>query len=71
VLITPRVVSSVDETRQMTADYARQFESLAPLRAKNQATSNNPPPPPPQPAPAETYPTPEKPKSQEDLPRDH
>ncbi|MEO6689177.1 MAG: type II secretion system secretin GspD [Dokdonella sp.] len=69
VLITPRVVSSVDETRQMTLDYSRQFESLAPLRAKGQPISNPPPPPPP--APADTYPVPENSKSQEDSARDH
>ncbi|MEO7324573.1 MAG: type II secretion system secretin GspD [Dokdonella sp.] len=69
VLITPRVVSSVDETRQMTADYARQFESLIPLRKNQAATSNSTPLAPH--APAETYLAPENPKSQEDLPRDH
>lgn len=69
VLITPRVVSSVDETRQMTADYARQFESLIPLR-KNQTAPINPASLTP-PAPVETYPAPENQKSQEDLPRDH
>ncbi|MEO6689160.1 MAG: type II secretion system secretin GspD, partial [Dokdonella sp.] len=69
VLITPRVVSSVDETRQMTADYARQFESLVPLRAKGQSISNPPSLPPP--APADTYPVPETLKSQEGSPRDH
>jgi general secretion pathway protein D len=73
VLITPRVVSSVDETRQMTLDYSRQFESLAPLRAQGQPISNppSPPPPAPVPAPADTYPAPEKSKPQEELPRDH
>jgi len=37
ILITPRVISSVDEGRQMTEDYVRQFQSLAPLRKKDQA----------------------------------
>jgi general secretion pathway protein D len=69
VLITPRVINNSDEAQQMTLDYSRQFESLAPLRAKGQPISNPPSPPPP--APAETYPAPEKSKSQEDLPRDH
>lgn len=31
VLITPRVISSVDEARQVTLEYARQFESLVPI----------------------------------------
>lgn len=39
VLITPRVVSNVDETRQMTIDYSRQFESLAPLRMREETSS--------------------------------
>jgi general secretion pathway protein D len=69
VLITPRVINNSDEAQQMTLDYSRQFESLAPLRAKGQPISNPPSPPPP--PPAETYPAPEKPKAQEDLPRDH
>jgi general secretion pathway protein D len=67
VLITPRVVSSVDETRQMTIDYSRQFESLAPLRVKTPAPAA---PSKPQP-PAQTYPIPDPAKPQEDLPRDH
>ncbi len=33
VLITPRVIASVDEGRQATLDYSRQFESLTPLHA--------------------------------------
>lgn len=67
VLITPRVVSSVDETRQMTIDYSRQFESLAPLRVKTPppAAPSKPQPP------AQTYPIPDPAKPQEDLPRDH
>ncbi|HTP38720.1 MAG TPA: type II secretion system secretin GspD [Steroidobacteraceae bacterium] len=32
VLITPRVVGSSDEARQVTDEYQRKFESLAPLR---------------------------------------
>lgn len=66
VLITPRVVSSVDETRQMTIDYSRQFESLAPLRAQEP-----PPPAPSTPEPARTYPVPTDAKPQEDTLRDH
>ncbi|MHA6204853.1 type II secretion system secretin GspD [Dyella soli] len=34
VLITPRVVGSSDEARQVTEEYQRKFESLAPLRAE-------------------------------------
>ena len=33
VLITPRVISSSDEAKQVTDEYQRKFESLAPLRA--------------------------------------
>lgn len=32
VLITPKVVTNADEARQVTDDYQRKFESLAPLR---------------------------------------
>ena len=70
VLITPRVVSSVDETRQMTADYARQFESLTPMRAQGE-TISNPSSLPPPPVPVETYPVPDQAKPQEDLQHDH
>ena len=66
VLITPRVIASVDEGRQVTEDYARQFESLTPLRVKSQATL--PPPA------AQTFPAPEPAqpsRPQEDLPHDH
>jgi len=69
VLITPRVISSVDEAREMTADYARQFESLQPLRS-----SSPPPPVAAQPAPPErarTYPTHDDAKPQEDHPNDN
>jgi general secretion pathway protein D len=34
VLITPVVISNSDEARQVTEDYQRRFESLAPLRKK-------------------------------------
>ena len=62
VLITPRVIASVDEARQVTQDYARQFESLKPLRTP----ANTPPP-----APAQTYPANDASKPQEDPPHDH
>jgi len=35
VLITPRVIGSADEAKQVTDEYQRKFESLAPLRAGN------------------------------------
>lgn len=34
VLITPRVITSSEEAKQVTDEYQRKFESLAPLRAK-------------------------------------
>ncbi len=73
VLITPRVISNSDEAQQMTIEYSRQFESLAPLRAATPPPSSLPPngvPPPHQP-PADTYPIPEHSKPQEDPPHDH
>ncbi|MEO7431332.1 MAG: type II secretion system secretin GspD [Dokdonella sp.] len=70
VLITPRVINNSDEAAQMTLDYSRQFESLAPLREKGQPISNPPTPTPPSP-PVETRPLPQDPNSQEDLLRDH
>lgn len=69
VLITPRVISSVDEGRQATEDYSRQFESLAPLRAKAQAINPQTSPTPTQPV--QTYPIPDPAKPTEELPRDH
>ncbi|WP_267225346.1 type II secretion system secretin GspD [Dyella silvae] len=38
VLITPRVIGSSDEAKQVTDEYQRKFESLAPLRAANSPT---------------------------------
>ena len=32
VLITPRVIKNSDEGRQVTEEYTRQFQSLAPMR---------------------------------------
>jgi general secretion pathway protein D len=52
VLITPRVIRNSDEGRQMTLEYTRQFQSLAPLRADMQQS------PPPAPAPPPEQPTP-------------
>ena len=34
VLITPRVITSADDARQITDEYQQKFESLAPLRAQ-------------------------------------
>jgi general secretion pathway protein D len=65
VLITPRVIASVDEGRQITEDYSRQFQSLAPLTAHKETA------PPPPSAPVETYPVPDHAKPQEDVPHDH
>jgi general secretion pathway protein D len=64
VLITPRVISSVDEARQVTQDYARQFQSLVPFQPS--ANTTTPPP-----EPANTYPIPNHAIPQEDLPSDH
>jgi general secretion pathway protein D len=53
VLITPRVIRNSDEGRQMTLEYTRQFQSLAPLRADpQQSPPSAPAPPPEQPTPA-------------------
>jgi general secretion pathway protein D len=69
VLITPRVISSVDEAREVTADYARQFESLKPLRPTSATQPVAPQSPPPEPA--RTYPTHDDAKPQEDHPNDN
>lgn len=46
VLITPRVISSSDDAKQITDEYQRKFESLAPLRepgdTADAASSNRP-----------------------------
>lgn len=39
VLITPRVITSSEEAKQVTDEYQRKFESLAPLRASSGATT--------------------------------
>ncbi|MEP7096250.1 MAG: type II secretion system protein GspD, partial [Dokdonella sp.] len=69
VLITPRVIGTVEEGRQATEDYSRQFESLAPLQAKARTAIPQTAPAPAQPV--QTYPIPETVKPQEELPRDH
>ena len=65
VLITPRVIASVDEARQATQEYVRQFQSLTPLRAREK-----PKPLHPVSEPAHTFPVPEDSKPGEHaLPR--
>jgi len=76
VLITPRVISSIDEARQATLEYSRQFESLAPLEAKaaKPAPPAHPAPPVPAPAPhppAQTQPLHEPALPQEDSHGNH
>jgi general secretion pathway protein D len=50
VLITPRVISNTDEARQVTLEYTRQFQSLAPMHNDMPHTATPPLPPPPPPA---------------------
>jgi general secretion pathway protein D len=66
VLITPRVISSVDEARQVTEDYVRQFQSLAPMHtaAKGREPVRE------EPLPTTTYPI-EEAKPLEDLPNEN
>lgn len=68
VLITPRVITSVDETRQMTIDYSRQFESLAPLRVQEDARKS---PSEPNLEPARTYPVSGNAKAEDDGSGEH
>ena len=71
MLITPRVISNSDEARQVTIEYTRQFQSLAPLHqdpAGAHPIAEPPPPPPQQPPPAVTS---EPIQPQEDRPNDH
>ena len=42
VLITPRVITSANDARQITDEYQQKFESLAPLRASRAATTAKP-----------------------------
>lgn len=42
VLITPRVITSAEEAKQVTDEYQRKFESLAPLRAATGAGNSSP-----------------------------
>jgi general secretion pathway protein D len=72
VLITPRVVTNPDEAREMTTEYEKKFESLAPMRAKEkQAAEKSGAVPTPAPAPAAPNPEqliPEQPKTEGDKP---
>lgn len=64
VLITPTVITNSDDALQVTSEYEKKFESLAPLRAKDAAAH---PAPVPVPAPLRTEPLPpEQPKTKED-----
>lgn len=69
VLITPRVINNSDEARQVTEDYIKQFESLAPLRAK-QTPPASPQSPAPQ-QPARTYPATEPTQSPQEPSSEH
>jgi general secretion pathway protein D len=66
VLITPRVITNSDEARQITEDYSRKFESLAPLRVKRESSQSTQSQ---SPEPTRTYPVPESAKPQEDMPQ--
>jgi general secretion pathway protein D len=68
VLITPRVIRNSDEGREMTLEYARQFQSLAPLQKTAVEGSAPPPPPTPPNPPGAAVPEPAKPV--EDTPND-
>ena len=74
VLITPRVIKNSDEGRQVTEEYTRQFQSLAPMR-KEMTQPQQPSPSPPAPPSPSQQPTPaaatEPLKQQEDTPHDH
>ena len=71
VLITPRVINNSDEAQQMTIEYSRQFESLAPLHAAAATPSSPSSPEKTPPTPAETHPIPENSKPQEEPTHDH
>ncbi|WP_300622317.1 type II secretion system secretin GspD [Dokdonella sp.] len=70
VLLTPRVIASVDEARQATQEYVRQFQSLTPLRSSAPPAAATRPDPG-QPQPVQTYPVQEPAKPQEEPLRDH
>jgi general secretion pathway protein D len=72
VLITPRVVTNPDEAREMTNEYEKKFESLAPMKAKEKAAAEQsgavPTPAPAPPAPKPEQLIPEQPKTEGDKP---
>jgi general secretion pathway protein D len=68
VLITPRVIRNSDEGREVTLEYTKQFQSLAPLQKTAVEGSAPPPPPTPPNPPGAAVPEPAKPV--EDTPND-
>jgi general secretion pathway protein D len=62
VLITPRVIYNSNDALEMTSEYEKKFESLAPLRAKEAAAHPATPAPPPKPGQL----VPEQPKANDD-----
>ena len=69
MLITPRVTRNSDEGREMTLEYARQFQSLAPLQKTAVEGSAPPPTPTPPNPPGAVVPEPAT-KPVEDVPND-
>ncbi len=69
VLITPRVIRNSDEGREMTLEYAKQFQSLAPLQKTAVEGSAPPPTPTPPNPPGAVVPEPAT-KPVEDVPND-
>ena len=65
VLITPRVITNPDEALDLTREYEQKFESLAPLRARDDAAAQPAAPPRPLP-PAEPASPAGKPKVEEE-----
>ncbi len=65
VLITPRVITSSDEAKQMTQEYEQKFESLAPLRARNAVPASSQAP-----APAQAVPLKPEPAASQENPQD-
>jgi general secretion pathway protein D len=70
VLITPRVIRNSDEGREMTLEYTKQFQSLAPLRKDAVEGSAPPPTPTPPNPPGAVVPVPATTKPVEDVPND-
>lgn len=68
VLITPRVIASVDEAREATLEYSRQFESLVPLQRTERPAAAQAPASPPA---AQTHPVHDANGFQEEPPSEH